>query len=161
MHVPCAPGSRLVLGWGLLVVGSLLVDGVAQPAGAAPATPAASINKTIVTELHAIRALLHQADADYKGHRVKAMHEITAAIHALVPPHKHATGKKPATGSVARPAPANKEPQAVSDAQLQQAIQQLQAVQSQLASATHGNVAAANAAINRAIAELRTALKIN
>jgi hypothetical protein len=136
------------------LVASLLVAGLffAGQAGATqtPSNP----NAQAIVQLKQTRALLHKADHDYKGNRVKAMHEITKAIHALEgthgrhQPHPVKSGKS------------GGEPQSVSDAQLKLAITQLQTVQSQLGSSTTANVGVANAAISRAIQDLQTALSI-
>lgn len=115
-----------------------------------------------ITELRAARALLEKADHDYKGHRAKAVKEITAAIHDLQPPPpatgkgkaNHAKGQQNKTGG------GNNEPQAVSDAQLKQAMEQLAKVATQLASAQGDGPTKATGAIKIAIAELETALKI-
>jgi hypothetical protein len=131
-----------------LVVACLFFAG---QAGAAQTTT--NPNAQAIVQLKQTRALLHKADHDYKGNRVKAMHEITKAIHALEGTHgrHHAQPKSSKSGG---------EPQAVSDAQLKLAITQLQTVQSQLGSSTTSNVAVANAAISRAVQDLQTALAI-
>jgi hypothetical protein len=152
--------------------------GKPAPAGG----PAAAI-----AELKATIELLERADHDYAGHRVKAIHEIHAAIHALTsegkppaggqpqkgqqagkgqhagqghaPGKGQAAGKGQATGMPHKSDAAGKklrEPQAVSDAQLNKALQQLKAVQGQL-DAGH---AQAKASLKAAVHELQTALKI-
>jgi hypothetical protein len=156
MSVHRAPRDLPALAVGLLAAGALLFNGVPR-AGAAPTTTGP--NAALVAQLRATRALLHQADHDYKGHRVKAMHEITEAIHALHPPSAKHKKTQPQV-AVKKSGPGGNEPQAVSDAQLRQAITQLQGVQGQLGSATTGNVAAASAAVTRAIQELKIALSI-
>src|SRR5207245_2063296 len=98
---------------------------------------------------------LEKADHDYKGHRVKAIEHIHAAIHALHPgtgAHKQAApGKKPAATT------GGNEPQKVSDGQLRQAVLHLKKVQDQLS----GEAAPkAVAAIQNAVKELETALEI-
>jgi hypothetical protein len=153
-------GSRIFAG-GLLLTGLFLVEGAARVSAFPPATSATSPKKTVVTQLRATRTLLQQADHDYQGHRAKAVHEITLAIHALVPPKKtrpRPAGIKPAPG-IARP-DRNNESQAVSDTQLKQAMQQLNTLQPQITSLTSGNVTAASAAVTKAIQELQTALQI-
>jgi hypothetical protein len=143
------------------VITGLLVLGASAPSAAygqttLPPTGWTNPNSQAIAQLKSIRALLHGADHDYQGYRVKAMHQITDAIHALEgiktppkKPHKPPTGQK-----------GNHEPQAVSDAQLTQAIQQLQTVQSQLTGTTGHHVAAASNHITKAIQDLQTALKI-
>jgi len=113
----------------------------------------ASPTTILVRDLAAARHLLHMADHDYKGNRVKAIHEITKAMHALAPNHKHA---KPGQKTVG-----NNIPQTVSDKHLQQALMQLQTIQSQLGSANTGNTTLANSHITNAINFLKTALTIN
>jgi len=108
-------------------------------------------NAAIVNELHKAVAVLKQADHDYMGHRVKAIHHIHTAVKALGPAGKH--GKiAPGTGKLE---------QSVSDGLLQQAIQQLTTIQTTLANTPgFGNRPMAVMAIQGAIAELQTALKI-
>jgi hypothetical protein len=115
-------------------------------------------NDRIVKELHAAKALLEKADHDYDGHRAKAVHHITEAIHELNGHHQqqhhktstaqhtqhHNSGKK------------MKEPQNVSDAQLREAAALVAKAQSQLGS-THPKV---QAQLTLAEKELATALKI-
>ena len=69
------PGRLLVfaLGLGLIAVTD------SRAAGKKAASPFA----TQITALHAARTTLAQADHDYKGHRVKAMHQVHQAVLAL------------------------------------------------------------------------------
>jgi hypothetical protein len=143
-------------------------------AGAAFAAPPATGNgtgsanpyATQIAELRATRALLEQADHDYKGHRAAAVKLITAAIHALHPPKPAAaqnraragTGTKPGTTQAAKKTGGN-EPQAVSDNQLKQALASLTVIQGQLAAGS-GNAATAAAAVQKAAQELQIALSI-
>jgi hypothetical protein len=107
----------------------------------------------LVSELHQTRVLLHQADHDYQGHRVKAMHEIGQAMNALHPHHKHKLGVRKGGGG--------NENQAVSDMQLAQAGKQLQVVLNQLNNgAANANTAKAAMHVQNAMAQLNTALKI-
>jgi hypothetical protein len=110
-------------------------------------------NAQIVAQLRTINGNLHKADHDYQGHRVKAMKQIHAAVKALGGAGKQGKGKfTPGTGKV---------PQNVSDGILQQAVKDLTVVQTALAnSAGPGNRAAAVTAVQTAIMELQTALKI-
>jgi hypothetical protein len=149
----------------LMLVGSAEAapqrKGIKSGQGARPAQSDGPYAQAIA-QLRTTRALLHQANHDYKGHRVKAMHDITQAIHALLPAHHpHRTGTT--TGQPAKTAQGqgNNEPQSVSDGQLRQAIQQLQSVRSSLGSSQNGNIATATAAIGRAIQELQTALQVS
>jgi hypothetical protein len=120
--------------------------------------PALTANSQLITQLRSVHTLLHEANHDYDGYRAKASHQVTEAIHALEgiknPPKKHKPihnlGKKAAIH----------EPQSVSDAQLNQALQQLQTLQPQLTSSSAANVAAAGKHVGQAIADLQTALKI-
>jgi hypothetical protein len=112
---------------------------------------AAGPNDAIIADLRAAIATLKQADHDYKGHRVNAIHEIHKAVKALVP-GKHPRPKIPeGSGNL---------PQDVSDGLLTKARDSLKTIQTQLNTAGPGNRAAAIAAIQNAISELDTALKI-
>jgi chromosome segregation ATPase len=103
---------------------------------------------TQIAELHQVATQLQNADHDYKGHRAKAVEEIHAAIKSLQPAGhhhaQHATAHKH-----------NKEAQAASDAQLQQAVKELAAIETQLPPGSK-----AVASVQAAIGELNTALKI-
>jgi hypothetical protein len=146
--------------FGVCVAGLLLLAGFATPAafGQTPTPPTSSTNPNAqaIAQLQSTRALLHKANHDYQGYRAKGMHQITLAIHALEgtkAPHqpKH----KPGGGQTG-----GHEAQQVSDAQLAQAIQQLQAVETSLVGNANRHVAVANGHINKAIQDLQTALKI-
>jgi hypothetical protein len=124
----------------------------ASPADAGKGTKIPNPNAAIVSQLRTTVGVLKQADHDYQGHRVKAIQQIRIAVKALAP-GKHRHGKI-ASGS-------GKLPQNVSDGLLHKAIQQLNVVQMALANSSGpGNRAAAMMAVQAAIAELRTALKI-
>ncbi len=144
-----------------------VLTGTESANAARPNTPtphkggAQSQDHQIVGELHSTKQLLEKADHDYKGHRARVVHEISLAIHSLTH-HHHPAGK------AAEPKPAAtsktgdkgmKEPQEVSDAQLKQAVQQLETVKGQLKSG-HEHHAKALFAVSKAIEELHTALKI-
>jgi hypothetical protein len=146
-------------------------DAAARPNGQKGAGTTASPYAAQVAALRQTRALLAQANHDYKGHRAAAVKEITAAIHALQPPRTTVAAPKRGPGKGGTPGPktpgaktggktGGNEPQAVSDAQLQQAITQLTTIQSQLASQTGTGPAAASAAVQKAVQELKTALTI-
>ena len=123
---------------------------------------------TQVAELHTVVNLLQSANHDYKGHRAQAVHEIHQAIHALHPATNNnktsAKGGKNTGRTIANASKnqtngkngAINEPQSVSDAQLRQAITQLNAVQGQLKSAPP----AAIASIQNAVKQLQVALTI-
>jgi hypothetical protein len=146
---------------GLLVV----VLGLAAPAAAdaqvVPKKKNVSPFASQIKTLHATHALLAQADHDYKGHRVKAMHDIHKAVVALRGPQ--AKKKKPGTGvkpPVTNPQ-AGKLPQDQSNALLRQALQQVQAVVNQLAGVQDPRVVQALPALQDAIQELQIALQVN
>jgi len=78
----------------------------------------------VIGELKAAHKYLEAANHDYQGHRAKASHEITQAIHQLEK-HHHAHHKTPLNVTVAHPHPKHHhhlkgitEPQALSDAQV-------------------------------------------
>jgi len=153
----------------LLVAPVLVLSGLAT-AQAAPRSPTANATKQaghgIVKELRTTLALLAESDHDYQGHRAAAMHKIREAIHRIEQ-HNAKTGQqgqqgqaglKKTTGEVVQGQGGGKEPlsQAQSDANLNKAISQLQAVQTQIGS-NHPQV---SGDITEAISELQTALKI-
>lgn len=121
-------------------------------------------NQRVVKELHSAKQLLEKADHDYAGHRARAVHEITTAIHELQHHGKSTSQHRKRSGSLQHPANRNvpatgkklKEPQAVSDAQLKQAGQILANSLTQISS----NHTRARANIQAAMNELNTALKI-
>jgi hypothetical protein len=104
----------------------------------------------VVGELRQIKLLLERADRDYKGHRAAAVKEITAAMHALAP-HQKKHGKH---------LPGGGEPQALSDAQLREAIAQLGKVATQLSGRPGKRPAKAVGHIGAAVQELQVALTI-
>jgi hypothetical protein len=141
-------GRKVFVAAGVLL-GLLLVGGAGaknpEAAKTAPSPFAAEVG-----ELHKVKALLEKADHDYKGHRAAAVKELTAAIHDLAAgAHQHPH---------ANPGKGNKETQALSDAQLKEAVEQLRTVHKQLSAA--GAPATAAAAVERAIKELHRALEI-
>jgi hypothetical protein len=125
--------------------------GVFAFAGTAPAAKAtASPFAAQVKELHDIKVLLELADHDYKGHRAEAVKQLTEAIHALHPGHKHhAKGVK-----------GGGEPQALSDAQLKESIKTLNAVLAQLSTAGGAPATKAAVHVTNAIKQLEIALTI-
>ena len=123
----------------------------------------ASGKHAALENLHKAHKLLVTADHDYDGHRARAAEEVHKAIRELEGNHHHkkVSGTAPVTAPViAKPAKpkqhAMHEPQASSDAQLQEALQLLAASTTEINS-KHPK-AAANVA--EAIQELNTALKI-
>ena len=157
--------SRLMLPFAIMAI--ILVT--TSPADAAKINnkPGTKINKsknlfsTQVAELNTTIKLLQAADHDYQGHRAQAIHDIHQAIHALHPTANHNKSSAPGgkvTGKnvTAKGQGANKEPQAVSDAQLKQAIAQLNTVQGQLKAAPP----AALHSVQAAVKQLQVALTI-
>jgi hypothetical protein len=94
-----------------------------------------------------------QADHDYKGHRVKAMHKVHAAVVALRNGAKG--GKNPV-----KIVKGGNLPQAESDALLKKAMDQITSVQGQLASVQDGRASTAVVELKAAVEELKTALAI-
>jgi hypothetical protein len=138
---------------GLAVALGLLVTSAseARPQGKKkPPTPFASQ----ITALEAANALLAKADHDYKGHRVKAMKQIHAAIHTLK------AGTKAPKNPFKGPKGTGGLPQDESDALLRQAMEQVTTVQGQLANVQAPRATAAAADLAVAVTELQTALKI-
>jgi hypothetical protein len=107
-----------------------------------------------ITALRGANALLAQADHDYKGHRVNGMKEVHRAIHVLK------SGTKTTKNPFKAPKGKGDLPQNQSDKLLQQAIDQLTAVQTQLNTVQGPRATAAVTAIQKAIKELNIALKI-
>ena len=107
-----------------------------------------------ITALEAANALLGKADHDYKGHRVKAMKQVHAAVHALK------VGAKAPKNPFKGPKGNGGLPQDQSDALLKQAMEQITAVQTQLANVQDPRATAASADLATAVTELQTALKI-
>lgn len=152
-----------VLASGLFVAGAQARVQVRKPGNQAKAKVAQ--NHQIIMELSQTKKLLESAKHDYDGHRAKAIHEITQAIHAL---HQHGTGTGgKATGNAGggnkatgRPATGNAaagENQQQSDVLLKQARQQLHVIHGQLGATHH---AKAKTLVHAAIQQLDNALKI-
>ena len=167
----------LRLTWIHLCVAAML-GLVAAPAESSAKVQASAVmhakQHQVITELKATRALLEKANHDYDGHRAKAVHEITHAIHLLEHGKHHpnpqaangnANGNKPtaAGGKKAKKAAGNaakpKEPQGESDKQLKHAIEILHRVEKQLHGQGQHHHHAAEA-IHKAIHELHVALKV-
>jgi len=134
----------------LAVLMGLAWDTSASTQAANPAKQAAKAQ--IITTLRSARRLLATADRDYNGHRAKAAHEVTRALRELGFHPRHAQRGSPTRTGQAK----MHEPQAASDAQLQQAQQLLQGALAQL-SGTHPK---ATANVQAAIREIGVALSI-
>jgi hypothetical protein len=109
-----------------------------------------SANGQLVQHLESIRATLNQADHDYKDHRAAAVHQITHAIHLLQHGRHHPNPGQHFVGGT------HKKPQNVSDAELKRALAALQ----RLTVPAGSHRAQVHAAIQRAIVDLQTALKV-
>lgn len=133
---------RSVLMAGVLGVSMMVLDGSAVPA-AAVSRPAATSGATAgeLQTLQQAYALLSDADHDYKGHRVRAMHAIESACKLL--------------GASASGQPSGTEAQAASDGQLKQAQTLLQSVRGSAASAKQEGVVRH---VDRALEQLSLAL---
>jgi hypothetical protein len=148
----------------------------ANPSAGAGAGAASAIETTVVA-LRQARTLLETADHDYKGHRASAVKHVSHAIHLLLEEKKSiqgATHSGKASGGTASPAAkkvaagaatphvAKKVeghmPQAASDAQLRVAMNQLAALQGQVAGLPGG--AGAAASVQAALQELQVALTV-
>lgn len=114
-----------------------------------------------IAALQASRDLLTRANHDYGGHRILAIREITFAI--LVLEQKTPNPKLPPGTGVADGG--GGERQAASDAQMREALKQLKGTKAKLTppkGKSPGKVVGrALAAINKAIQELESSLKIN
>jgi hypothetical protein len=126
-----------------------------------------AVDQALINELNATKELLKKANHDYKGHRVAAIKQIRQAVHQLrLEINPRATmnttlAKAPAGNAGKNPNPV-KEPQAVSDAQLTKAMNNLGTILNQLNNirvTTRRTNAAGN--IQNAINELKKALAVN
>jgi hypothetical protein len=92
------------------------------PASIVPAAANSTHHSQVLTELHQAKTLLDHANHAYNGHRAKADHEITRAIHILHHEH-HKKSTTAAKSAAAKPAhqKAVHESQQASDTQLRQA----------------------------------------
>jgi hypothetical protein len=127
---------------------------LSSPTVAAPEKKPPSPYAMQIHELHHVKILLEKADHDYKGHRAEAAKQVTAAIHALQAGYAHV--KHPGEGGKG-----GGEPQALSDAQLREAIDKVKKIQTQLSGALADPAAKTAAiALSSAVSELETALTI-
>ena len=117
-----------------------------------------AVDNLAIGHLKTVHSKLRSADADYDGHRVRAMNHIETAIHHM----GSASGLNMGLGGGFAGAGGGHMPQAESDQILRDAIFQLRQTQSSLATGT--NAAAhhrsAHTSINEAIQQLEVALKI-
>jgi hypothetical protein len=143
--------------FGIFALSATAQAGIPAPNGAAGKHIG---NALVAKELHVAKKLVGHGDHDYQGHRAKAEHLITEAIHELHPQHKKGsktTGGAGAAGQGKGKGKGQKlkEPQVASDAQLKMALGILTKALGQV---SHHPKAAAH--IQGAIAELNMALKI-
>jgi len=128
-------------------------------AAAAPSANAAAKHIALV-DLRQAHKLLAEADHDYDGHRARAAEEVHKAIHELEGKYHGAKVNAVPVPGIVMPAkvnqPALSEPQPVSDAQLLQALQLLQAAVPDI----KANHPKALANVLAAIQEITIALKI-
>jgi hypothetical protein len=147
-----------------------LAAGLLVVSPAAAATPASSAAKhaemhVLLGQLHTAKKLLETAIHDYDGHRAKAVHELHEAIKVLEEHHKaHTTVTGQPTAPSVKPAQAQVVPQpeitqAQSDAQLRQAANLIQGVQSVLSPSSPHHIKAA-VHLNDAVKELGIAVSI-
>ena len=113
-------------------------------------------NMQIARELEAVRALLNKANHDYNGHRAAAVHEVTHAIHILEHGKHHPNPGNHFIAAQGR----IREPQQVSDVQLQQAILALQTIAVQLHGTNGQHHTQAALVVKKAIYNLHVALKV-
>ena len=118
----------------------------------------------VARELMMARSLLQRGDHDYNGHRARAVKDINYALAALGHGNNGGmngmSGARPSGNGANGANGARREPQAVSDGQLRQAIQMLNTVQTQLSSSGNSQHARVRVPVQRAMAELNTALTI-
>src|SRR5438270_788929 len=116
----CLPAALLVAGLFALLASNEPVLGGQKKNPAKAAVKAADTQ--IIQELAAVRKLLETANHDYQGHRAAAVHHVIHAAH-LLQHHKHHPNPASLTAALSKQTvPGNKEAQAVSDAQLRQAM---------------------------------------
>jgi hypothetical protein len=154
-----------------LLMSVLVLGGSANAAPTKSSVAAHAGVGKIIKELHLTHKLLEEADHDYDGHRAKAAHEVHEAIHALMA-HTGNGETKPAEKVAPKPAekpakPAGgaglKESQAVSDAQLKEALANLQKIEAHFGSVKSEkseHIIKAEKNVTAAIGELKIALSI-
>lgn len=168
--------GKIISAAGLLVTGLMLV-GLASPATAGPGRglkrePQQLSNAQLREGLHVLQAtkkMLQGADYDYGGHRAAAMKAIDAAERQLrVALHSQHKGRTSSgkigvkTGKFGTGRGRQREPQAISNLQLADAIVILEQTRVLLAKADHdygGHRAAAERDLGVAIQQLKIALR--
>jgi hypothetical protein len=123
-------------------------------------------NGQVIAALRSAMSLLAQADHDYQGHRARALGHVGTAVRHLEPAAVRRNQPNPAmafqnAGNGAGAGKKNAMPQATSDAHLRNAMQQLNAVHTQLTNfGSTPNHARARGSVQNAIQELNIALNI-
>jgi hypothetical protein len=119
------------------------------------------MNHAAVAKLHEAAHHLEHAKHDYDGHRLKALHEVKVALHALGTGSKE-HGKKSTFTTTTRSGAKLNESQSQSDHLLRQALGELHTAAKDLKGSgeRHHHHQKAEHAIHKAIHELHVALKI-
>jgi hypothetical protein len=104
----------------------------------------------LVQQLHQVRVLLEHADHDYQGHRAAAVQQISHAISVLDPKNNFKDKDRGGNG----------EPQALSDAQLGEAVLVLANDAAVLSAIPHAKAAKAFGHVAGAILDLEMALRV-
>lgn len=136
-----AMGLGVALGGSVCLANDGAKDAAAVVLGASEGNP--TLNASEYNQLRQAYLTLAMADHDYKGHRVRAMHAVEAACDIL--------------GYNIRDEGKGKQPQPTSDAEMKQAQQIIQTVQTQASSNNQTHVANHLA---RAVNEINLALSI-
>lgn len=105
-----------------------------------------------VSMLRTVHTRLAEADHDYNGHRVQAMHEVRRAL-------EHLGGSNP--GGIGGGSSLGNMPQSQSDGVLRDSLLKLKVVHGQLASGAAPHHAQARVAVAEAIRHLEGALRVN
>ena len=129
-------------------------------------------NTAVLTALNSSLTTLANAEHDYNGHRVRAMHEVSAAIRHMQPAGSRAVNPGITPGASARVlagfgaggnVPRPRMPQATSDAHLRDALRSLSTIQTRMntqGQAGNRNHVQARSSVQRATQELRLALNV-
>jgi hypothetical protein len=137
----------------VLCVSAVVFVLVPTLASAAPEKKPVSPYETEILALHGVRLLLESADHDYMGHRSAALKEINGTIKVLQAGYAHIKHPKDT-------AKGNNEPQALSDAQLREAVKVLTVIQKKMSSAPGATANLSANALATAITEMEMALAI-